>query len=181
MIKKKIFLTLLFIFLSGVLVLSNVSSDLLPMDFQELQGPPEHPEDSHHWVWQLRHAFSLAEKNLFEANFILRKADKISLTAAQEQKIETIMMAYQETCLRIGAEIKIRELRLASAIKSDHLDKTKMAEYIREISTQKTDWVVKYFNYLLDLRELLTQKQLAILSTLNQEKKGTRQKEPPTL
>jgi hypothetical protein len=174
MIKRKILLTLFFVFLGGVMLLTSTPQEQPPLEGRELGEHRDSPgphEDNDHWVGQLQNAFLLADKNLFEAEFILGKKDKIFLSAEQEQKVETIMMAYQETCIRIGAEIKIRELRLASAIRSEHLNKTQMANYIREISGQKTDWVVKYFNYLLDLRELLSKKQLEILGSFTREKK----------
>lgn len=176
MINKQLLFTLFIIICGITLVQGGATSDFEPMEFQDSMEVPADPD---HWVWQLHHAFMLAEKNLFDAEFILDMKDKINLTAEQEQKMENIMMNYQETCLRIGAEIKIRELRLASAIKSEQLNKAGMAQYIREISQQKTDWVVKYFNYLLDLRDLLSKKQLSILATLSKEKSKRKPEQTP--
>ena len=116
----------------------------------------------------------MADKNLFDAQFILEHGDEIKLSRAQAAKIESIMMAYQESTIRISAEIKILELRLVSFINSGKLDKKhkkqdieKMAEHIRRISKQKTDWVVTYINYLLDLRQALRQEQLNILNQMS--------------
>ncbi len=172
MIKKKILLAVFIVLFAMAILVAEDPGNLYPGPQWQQQEQPKPPqpnkpdETPDHWVTQLRHVFMLAEKNLFEAGFILKMKNKISLSEKQELKIETIMMAYQESCIRNGAEIKIRELCLASYIKSDQIDKAVMAGYIREISGQKTDWVVRYFNYLLDLREILTTKQLAILATL---------------
>ncbi|MCP5050750.1 MAG: hypothetical protein GY940_26540, partial [bacterium] len=46
-------------------------------------------------------------------------------------------------------------------------------QHIREISQQKTDWVVAYINYLMDLREVLTSGQLETLDKLREKIKGS--------
>jgi Spy/CpxP family protein refolding chaperone len=119
-----------------------------------------------HLAWQLKHGFTLADKDLFDARVILGLADKINLTELQQQKVEAIWMTYQEFSILKSAEIKIRELRLASYLKSDNIDKQEIARLIRQIGRQKTDWVVVYINYLLDLREVLNRGQADALGEL---------------
>ncbi len=127
-------------------------------------GDESKPPD--HFARQLRRDFYLADKNLFDARFILAKKEKIALSEQQVQKIESIKMTYQESAIRKSAEIKIRELRFTSYIKSGKIEKKEMASHIREIGKQKTDWVVDYINYLLDLRDVLTDKQLETLGKI---------------
>lgn len=125
----------------------------------------------------LRRSFQLAEKHLFDAHFILKHAEAIKLSGSQQEKIESIMMNYQESAIRISAEIKILELRFASDIRSggpDKMDKKKMENHIRLISKQKTDWVVNYINYLLDLRQVLQAGQLKTLEHLSEESQKKR-------
>ena len=163
----------LIVFVLGLsLVLPMVSSGL-----HAYSSPGEKIPD--HWARQLRHHFSRAKKNLFDANTILRAAQKINLSQKQEQKVESIMMQFKEFTIRQSAEIKISELRFASTIKSDKLDKKTMAAHMRAISKQKTDWVVTYINYLLDLREILTAQQREMLKqtpTYNKKRRHPPQK-----
>jgi Spy/CpxP family protein refolding chaperone len=133
-----------------------------------------------YFAWQLRHGFQRANKNLFDAQFILKMGEQIKLSTKQAEKIESIMFAYQEFSIRISAEVKIRELRFTSYLGKDKPDKKQMAGHIREIGKQKTDWVVAYINYLLDLRGVLTGEQLNVLSELaKKQKKDRRQRSRP--
>ncbi len=109
---------------------------------------------------QLRQGLFWADNNLFDARTILRFKEKIDLSIEQEKKIENIMLAYEESSFRSSAEIKIGELRFATYIKSEKVDRKEIAKLIKQISTKKTDWIVNYINYLLDLREILSSEQL---------------------
>jgi hypothetical protein len=120
---------------------------------------------------KLRRGFQLADKNLYDGGFILKHKEKLNLTAQQERNIETIIMDFKESAILKSAEVKIRELRFARYIGSDQIDKKEMARHIREIGNQKTDWLVAYINYLLDLRLELKQSQLETLQRINEEKK----------
>ncbi len=121
---------------------------------------------------KLRNGFGAANKHLYDAVAILKLKERLELTEQQEQKIENIMILYRETEIRKSAEIKIKELRLASYIRSESIDKKEMARHIREISNEKTDWVVSYINYLLDIRDVLTPRQLEVLSKMKKKVTG---------
>jgi Spy/CpxP family protein refolding chaperone len=125
-------------------------------------------------------AFFMAEKNLYDARLILKVKDKIGLTIEQEEKIENIMLDHEAFTIRNGAEIKIKELRFVSYLKSEpepgKMDRKQVEKYIREISRKKTDMIVHYMNYLLDLKAILTPLQLQKMTEIRKKMKTLRKK-----
>ncbi len=107
----------------------------------------------------------LRDNNLYDGHFLLEHKNVLGLTDKQEEKIENMMLELETYCIQKTAEIKVKELQFASYLNS--LDKkaarNEIDRHIREISSEKTDLIVYYMNYLLDLRELLTPKQVDIL------------------
>jgi Spy/CpxP family protein refolding chaperone len=112
----------------------------------------------------------LADSNLVDGRRLLEIKARIGLTAEQEKKIEDLVLEQEAFNIRRSAEIKIKEVRFAAYLRAGKLDRKGMASYIREISAEKTALIVNYINYLLDVRELLTPRQLEIL----QQNKGKR-------
>ncbi len=104
----------------------------------------------------MRFGLYMAENNLFEARFILRLKTEIGLTAQQEQKIENMMLAYEESAIRRGSDIKVLELKFASLLKGNRIDRREMEKQVREIGKMKTDLQVGHLNYLLDVRDTLS-------------------------
>lgn len=111
-------------------------------------------------------AFLLAENNLYDARLILAAKEKIALTKEQTEKIENLMLENEAAIIRDSAEIKIRELRFASFLKSqsNDIDRNQVEKYIREISRKKTTMIVHHINYLLDVKQILTPTQLQKLA-----------------
>jgi len=110
--------------------------------------------------------FFLADPDFVDGRAVLKYKQAIGLSAAQEKKIETLVLAFEESLIRKGAEIKINELKFALYIKADKVDRKEIARLITEISRQKTDSIVGYLNYLLDVRDVLTGPQRDRLKTL---------------
>jgi len=102
----------------------------------------------------------LADDNLYDGRILLKVKDELGLTKAQEEKIENLMLDYEAFTIRHSGEIKIKELRFASYLKSGHMDRGEVEKYIREISKEKTDMIVQHMNHLLDLKAILTPGQL---------------------
>lgn len=102
---------------------------------------------------------NLVDCGLYDGRIILSVKDKIGLTAAQEEKIENLMLDYEAFSIRNSGEIKIKELRFASYLKSGEMDRKEVAKHIREISNEKTDMIVRHLNHVLDLKEILTPDQ----------------------
>ena len=112
-----------------------------------------------------------AEKDLFDARILLYQKDKIGLTAEQQQTAENLMLAYEEATLQESAEIKVLELKFASYLESDKVDREEIEKLISEISKRKTEGIIKYLNYLLDLQEILTPDQVEKLKEIHKEVK----------
>ena len=108
----------------------------------------------------MRFGLYMAENNLFEARFILHLKGEIGLTAPQEKKIEDMMLAYEESAIRRGSDVKVLELKFASLLKGNRIDRREMEKLAREIGKMKTDLQVGHLNYLLDVRDTLTAEQI---------------------
>jgi Spy/CpxP family protein refolding chaperone len=117
---------------------------------------------------QIKRVSFLREAKLYGGRKLLRVKDELGLTAAQVEKIENLVLEQEAFCIRASAEIKIKELRFASYLESGagENQRREIARYIREISKEKTDLIIHHMNYLLDLKELLTPRQLKILEQL---------------
>lgn len=115
-----------------------------------------------------RHLFFLTDNNLFDGRMLLKMKDKIGLTRKQEERIENLMLEHEAFSIRNSGEIKIKELQFAAFLKRGKTDRKEMEMYIREISRIKTNLIVKYMNYLLDLRDLLTPQQLETLKQMKE-------------
>lgn len=111
----------------------------------------------------------LAQHNLFDGRHVLMVKERLKLTLDQEKKIEKLMLAFEERSIYRSAEIKIMELHLASTLKSESLDREKVENQIREISRKKIDLSIAYLNYLLDIRAILTERQLSLLTEIKRK------------
>ena len=116
----------------------------------------QHPSqlNAHLFSWR-----TLSDMNLFSGRAILRAKDDIGLSQKQQEKIEDLMLSFEEYAISQGAAIKIKELRLARYLKSASLEREQLEGFVREISKMKIDFSVGYLNYLLDLRATLNQDQ----------------------
>jgi len=115
---------------------------------------------------------SFEDAQLYDGRLILDLAEKLNLTSSQEEKIEALMLTHESFSIRNSAEIKIKELRLLGFIASakSPLNRKELEQSIREISQVKTDLIVHYMNYLIDVRSILTSQQLRKLNLM--KKKG---------
>jgi hypothetical protein len=116
---------------------------------------------------QFRRSFFWAEKDLFDARILLHEKDKIRLTRKQQQKAEKMMLVYEESTIKNSAEIKILEIKFASYLESGNSDRDEIAKLIKEISKRKTECIIKYMHYLLDLKEMLSGEQIEKLKKIH--------------
>ena len=124
-------------------------------------------ESGHH----LKQFLRLAEANLFDGRLLLTIKEKIGLSDKQVEQIENLVLEHEASSIRNSAEIKIKEARFATFLKSGKMDRKEMEKHIRDISSEKTNLIVDYMNYLLDVRALLTPQQVQTLEQLKAEKK----------
>lgn len=154
---KKITFLLLMVLLLGSLAQAR------PQDNQRLRP---------NMLKNLRFGLYMAENNLFEARFILRLKSEIGLTAQQEQKIEDMMLAYEERAIRNGSDIKVLELKFAALLRGNRIDRREMEKMAREVGKMKTDLQVGHLNYLLDVRDTLTPEQVQKLEKMKEKFRG---------
>jgi Spy/CpxP family protein refolding chaperone len=119
-----------------------------------------------------RHLFFLTDNNLIDGRMLLKIKDKIGLTGKQEERIENLMLEHEAFSIRNSGEIKIKELQFAAYLKTGKTDRKEMEMVIREISKIKTNLIVHYMNYLLDVRDVLTPRQLETLKQMKEKKKA---------
>ena len=124
----------------------------------------------------MRFGLYMAENNLFEARFILHLKSEIGLAAPQEQKIEDMMLAYEENAIRRGSDIKVLELKFASLLKGNRIDRREMEKLAREIGKMRTDLQVGHLNYLLDVRDTLSAEQVQKLEKMKEKFRGDMRK-----
>ncbi|HOW45391.1 MAG TPA: periplasmic heavy metal sensor [Candidatus Aminicenantes bacterium] len=117
-------------------------------------------------VNSLRFGLHMAENNLFEARFILRQKDELGLSAAQQKKIEDLMLAYEEGAIRAGSDIKVLELKFATLLRAGSVDRHEMERMVRSIGGKRTDLQVNHLNYLLDVRAVLNPEQVRKLEKM---------------
>ncbi len=120
----------------------------------------------------MRFGLYMAENNLFEARFILHLKAEIGLAPEQEKKIGDMMLAYEESAIRRGSDIKVLELKFASLLKPGRVDRREMEKMVREIGKMKTDLQVGHLNYLLDVRDTLTAEQVQKLEKAKEKFRG---------
>jgi Spy/CpxP family protein refolding chaperone len=109
------------------------------------------------------------DSNLFDGHTVLKWKEEINLTAAQQEKIENIMLSHKDFFLRSSAEIKMKELQCATYLKSKETDRKVIEKLVREISAARTEVILSYLNYLLDVKELLTPSQVEKLKAIKNE------------
>jgi Spy/CpxP family protein refolding chaperone len=138
---------------------------LLSLTIQAQENKKSWPNMLHN----LRFGLYMAENNLFEARFLLRLKSEIGLTGEQEQKIGNMMLAHEETVIRRSSDIKVLELKFASLLKNNRIDRREMEKMAREMGQMKTDLQVDHLNYLLDVRDILTPEQIQKIEKLKKE------------
>lgn len=119
--------------------------------------------------------YPLFNKGLFSGRFILKHKKSLALTPGQENKIESKKTVYKEAAIRGSSEIKMEEFQLAGMIKSGKTSRLEIEKMIRKISKKKSALIIDRFNYLLDLRDILTTEQVEKLKAVAQENRRKRE------
>ena len=120
-------------------------------------------------IHNLRFGLYMAESNLFEARIILFLKSEISLSGEQEKHIEDMMLAHEESTIRRASDIKVLELKFASLLKNNRIDRKEMEKMARGMGQLKTDLQIDHINYLLDVRDVLTPGQIQKIEKLKKE------------
>ena len=108
----------------------------------------------------------LAEQNLFDGRFVIGLKDQVNLTQDQIDKVEDLILTFEEQFIGRCAEIKIKEIHLANYIKSVQINRKKIERIIKEISSERIEISILYLNYLLDIKILLGPEQIGMLKKI---------------
>jgi Spy/CpxP family protein refolding chaperone len=123
-----------------------------------------------------RFGIRMAENNLFPAHMLLRFKDEIGLDDAQVGKIEKMQEIYRESAIRSQADVKVKNMKLQSYLKSDQINRKKLETMIRDIAKLKTDMQIDRMNYLLDVKNILTKEQIAKIEEFKKTRREQRMK-----
>lgn len=102
----------------------------------------------------------MAEKFFLGPEMLLKHKDELGLSQDQVAKIEKMRDAFMESHIKQQADIKIKEMKLRSAIQKDKIDRKEVEKMIRDIAKQRTDMQIDRMNYLLDVKSVLTDEQI---------------------
>lgn len=118
---------------------------------------------------RMRFGLHLVENNLFEARFLLRFRQDIGLSEEQVEKIEHMMLAWEENAMQRNGEIKTMELKFTALLRDAKVDRKQMEKIFRELARLRNDLQLDHINYLLDLRALLSPEQIRRIEQKKQE------------
>ena len=113
--------------------------------------------------------FSIPLEWNYRGWLLLKYKDKLLLTPQQMQKIKESIIEDKEYSIRNAAEIKIKELRLAYSLKQAKVNRKEIERQIRSLGGNKVSQVIKYMNYLFNLRKVLTPKQRQSFNNISRE------------
>ena len=88
------------------------------------------------------------------------------MSEEQIKKVENLLLVFEENAIKRNADVKIRELRFASYLKSGKIDRRKMERQLKIISKIKTNFLINSVNYLLDLKQIMTPVQIEKLKEI---------------
>jgi len=146
------------IFVMSVLLLVSFSSLL-----EAKAGNPD-------MLKHMRQGVRMAERNLFPAGILLKLKERINLSKDQVRTIEKMRDAHQESAIRRAADIKVLELKVASYMGKENINRGKLEKMLRQVAAMKTDLTIANINYLLDLRDLLTPDQIKKIESIRNER-----------
>ena len=111
----------------------------------------------------------MAEKNLFPIHMILKFKAEIGLSDQQVEKIENMQLKHQEMAIKHMSEIKLLELKVASLLKSESVNRAAIEKLVRQIGKMKTDHFIQRIHLLLDVKEILTSEQMEKIEKMKSE------------
>jgi len=114
------------------------------------------PDMSRHMKYGIR----IAEQNLVSGSMLLKIKDEIGLSVEQISKIKQMRKLQEEKMAREGEKVKAIEKKISLELMQEKSDRKKLEKLLKEVAGLKTLGKIDFMNYLLDLRELLSEDQL---------------------
>jgi len=102
-----------------------------------------------------------------DPRFILRLKDKLKLSPDQEEKIQARILESETTDIRLTAELKIQEIQLAAIIRSKKIRREQVKQAIQAIEAIHGRLLRNQIFTHLDIHEILTPKQRAMVSKMH--------------
>jgi Spy/CpxP family protein refolding chaperone len=92
---------------------------------------------------------------------LLQAKEEIGLNADQEKKIGAMIEAHEQWAVKFGAEMKLKALKLRTALAADKIDWKEAEKLIREQAAMHADMQIAGLRLYQDVRALLTPEQIA--------------------
>jgi Spy/CpxP family protein refolding chaperone len=137
-----------------------------PMAFFDPDPEPEGYRHGPSAVY-LGYGFLVPPHTFYKSHSLLHHRETLKLNPDQIQAIERAALDYQQFYLMHSAKIKIQELELLHLLKEDAPDRSHVRNEMEKLGQMKVDLVTRYFRHLLEIRNLLTTKQLKMMQQLN--------------
>ena len=101
----------------------------------------------------------------FSPRMILEMRDELSLSPAQISRISKMVQAFEESLILSLAELKIRELRLATLIRDSNVSRKDVRRKIKEIGKFHSARLFQFLTAMLEIRQVLTPAQQSLLAS----------------
>ena len=103
----------------------------------------------------------------FSPRMILEMRDELSLSPAQISRISKMVQAFEESLILSLAELKIRELRLATLIRDSNVSRKDVRRKIKEIGKIHSARLFQFLTAMLEIRQVLTPAQQSLLASFH--------------
>lgn len=110
-----------------------------------------------------------ADQDFLPPRLLLQAKDKIGLNADQEKKIGAMLEAHEQWAIKFGAEMKLKALKLRTAMTAEKTDFAKAEALIREQAGMHADMQIARLRLQKDVRALLTPEQTAKIAELKKD------------
>ena len=110
-----------------------------------------------------------ADRDFLPPRLLLQAKDKIGLNADQEKKISTMLEAHEQWAIKFGAEMKLKALKLRTAMTAEKTDFAKAEALIREQASMHADMQIARLRLQKDVQALLTPEQTAKIAGLKKD------------
>ena len=107
-----------------------------------------------------------ADTDFLPLRLLLRSKDKIGLSADQEKKISAMIDAHEQWAVKFGAEMKIKALKLRSALAAEKTSLEGVEPMIREHAGMRAEMQIARLHLQKDVQALLTPEQAAKVTEL---------------
>ena len=107
----------------------------------------------------------------FSPRMILEMKEVLSLSPEQISRITNMIQALEESFILSLAELKIRDLRLATLIRDTNVSRKEVRRNINEIGKIRSARLFHFLNALLEIRHVLTPVQQSLLASLHSGRK----------